>query len=149
MLAITFSVFAASIEGTVIKVSDGDTITVQGLNNEKIKVRFYGVDAPEKKQEYGIKSLDVLKKKIDKKRVVVDVKDKDRYGRIVGVVYHEGVNVNLYMVETGNAWWYQQYAKNDKMLRVGQETAMNDKKGLWGEEKPLPPWEFRKKNKVG
>lgn len=98
--------------GRVIKVADGDTITViQNKTNKKVRIRFYGIDAPEKSQEYGIKSLSVLKNLIDNEIVEVDVKDKDRYGRIVGVVYHNNRNVNLYMLETGNVWYYKQYAK--------------------------------------
>lgn len=63
VLFLTFLLAALSFafSGQVIKVADGDTITVL-KNGEKVRVRFYGIDAPEKKQEYGIKSLDVLKK---------------------------------------------------------------------------------------
>ncbi|MGL5023235.1 MAG: thermonuclease family protein [Cetobacterium sp.] len=50
--------FATTIKGKVIKVADGDTITILEENGDKTRVRFYGIDAPEKKQEYGIKSLE-------------------------------------------------------------------------------------------
>ena len=51
-----------SFKGRVVKVADGDTVTViQDKTNKKVKIRFYGIDTPEKSQEYGRKSLSVLK----------------------------------------------------------------------------------------
>lgn len=139
--------FATTIKGKVIKVADGDTITILEENGDKTRVRFYGIDAPEKKQEYGMKSLDVLRKLIDKKEVEIDVKDKDQYGRIVGMVYYNGMNVNLHMLETGNAWWYKQYSKHNVEFRVAEEKARIEKLGLWKENNPIPPWVYRKEKR--
>lgn len=139
--------FATTIKGKVIKVADGDTVTIVEDNGKKTRVRFYGVDAPEKDQEYGIKSLDVLKKLIDGKQVEVNVKDKDQYGRVVGVVYCEGTNLNLYQLENGNAWWYKQYAKDNTEFSVAEDKARAQKLGLWKEENPTPPWQYRKEKK--
>lgn len=146
LLIITFS-FASTIRGKVIKVSDGDTITIL-KNNEKTKIRLYGIDAPEKAQNYGIKSLDVLNKMIFNKIVEVEVKSKDRYGRTVGVIYFNNININLYMVETGNAWWYKQYAKNEIEYKKAEESAKERKIGLWNESNFLSPWEYRKNKRV-
>ena len=139
--------FATAIKGKVMKVADGDTITILEENGDKTRVRFYGIDAPEKKQEYGIKSLDVLKKLIDKKYVEIDVKGKDQYGRIVGIVYCNEMNVNLHMLETGNAWWYKQYSKHNVEFRVAEEKAKLEKLGLWKENNPIPPWIYRKEKR--
>lgn len=148
VLFLTFllATLSFAFSGKVIKVADGDTITVL-RDGEKVRVRFYGIDAPEKKQEYGIKSLDVLKKMIDGKIVEIDVKDKDQYGRVVGEVYYNKKNINLYMLETGNAWWYKQYSKGNLEYAKAEEKAKIEKLGLWKEKNPTPPWEFRKKNK--
>lgn len=148
VLFLTFllATLSFAFSGKVIKVADGDTITVL-RDGEKVRVRFYGIDAPEKKQEYGIKSLDVLKKMIDGKIVEIDVKDKDQYGRVVGEVYYNKNNINLYMLETGNAWWYKQYSKGNLEYAKAEEKAKIEKLGLWKEKNPTPPWEFRKKNK--
>ncbi|MGL5904243.1 MAG: thermonuclease family protein [Cetobacterium sp.] len=140
------SALSFAFTGKVIKVADGDTITVQN-GEEKVRVRFYGVDAPEKKQEYGVKSLDVLKKMIDGKVVEIKQKDKDQYGRVVGEVYFEGKNLNLYMLENGHVWWYKQYSKNEKEYEAAEKKAKDKKLGLWKENNPTPPWEFRRKNK--
>ncbi|MGL5277489.1 MAG: thermonuclease family protein [Cetobacterium sp.] len=148
VLFLTFllTTLSFAFSGKVIKVADGDTITVL-KDGEKVRVRFYGIDAPEKKQEYGIKSLDVLKKMIDGKIVEIDVKDKDQYGRVVGEVYYKGKNINLYMLETGNAWWYKQYSKGNLEFAAAEEKAKLEGLGLWKEKNPTPPWEFRRKNK--
>lgn len=138
--------FAASIEGKVIKVADGDTIAIQTLNNEKIKIRLYGIDAPEKKQEYGIKSLDVLKKLSYGKTVDIEVKEKDQYGRTVGIVFLNGEEVNLKMIETGNAWYYKKYAKDQISYANAEAEARKNKLGLWSFDKQMSPWEYRKLN---
>lgn len=142
--------FGNTITGKVVKVADGDTITVL-QNKKKIRVRFYGIDAPEKSQEYGVKSLDILKKMVENKEVKVEVKDRDQYGRTVGIVYCGDVNVNKYMLETGNAWWYKKIAANEKEFEAAQEKAKSEKLGLWKDSNPTPPWQYRydtkKKNK--
>lgn len=139
--------FATTIKGKVIKVADGDTITILEENGDKTRVRFYGIDAPEKKQDYGIKSLNILKKLIDKKEVEIEIKNKDQYGRIVGVVYYDKININLYMLETGSAWWYKQYSKHNIEFKIAEEKAKSEKIGLWKEKNPTPPWIYRKEKK--
>lgn len=139
--------FAKSITGKVVKVADGDTVTIKTDKNEKVRIRFWGIDAPEKSQEYGIKSLDVLKKKIDGKTVEVEIKDKDHYGRVVGVVYYQGENINLYMLKTGNVWQYKQFSKNNIEFTKAEEEAKKAKLGLWKESNPTPPWVYRRENR--
>ncbi|MEG1338686.1 thermonuclease family protein [Cetobacterium sp.] len=146
LLVFLLTTLSFAFSGKVIKVADGDTITVL-RDGKKVRVRFYGIDAPEKKQEYGVKSLSVLKNMIDGKIVEVKEKDKDQYGRVVGEVYYNDKNLNLYMLETGNAWWYKQYAKDNIEFAAAQEKAKLEKLGLWKESNPMAPWEFRRKNK--
>ncbi len=146
VLLLIINIITFSMSGKVIKVADGDTITIQTSNNEKIKIRLYGIDAPEKKQEYGIKSLDVLKKLSYGKTVDVEVKEKDRYGRTVGIVFLKGEEVNLKMIETGNAWYYKKYAKEQINYADAEAEARKNKLGLWNSDKQMPPWEYRKLN---
>ena len=79
--------------------------------------------------------------------VGVDVKDTDRYGRTVGVVYKGNVNVNHRLVKSGYAWWYKKYAPFDDDLRMAEERARINKLGLWAEPNPIPPWEWRRANR--
>ncbi|MGL4403491.1 MAG: thermonuclease family protein [Fusobacteriaceae bacterium] len=136
--------FIFAFTGKVTKVADGDTITVLA-NGKSVRVRFYGIDAPEKNQDHGIKSLNDLKKLLNEKTVRIEKKDKDPYGRIVGVVFLGEENINLKQVAEGNAWWYEYHAKNDTDLMEAQENAKEKKLGLWKNPKAIAPWEFRRK----
>lgn len=140
-------VFGEILVGKVIKVYDGDTITIL-VDGKKEKIRFFGIDAPEIKQNYGIESRDFVRSKVMDKKVKVKVTDTDRYGRKIGKIYY-GNNryLNLESVKTGNAWWYKYYAKKEYDLKSGQEKAKKYRRGLWKEKNPVNPYEWRKSKK--
>lgn len=138
--------YAKSIDGRVVRVSDGDTITVLTAGNRQKKIRLYGIDAPEKRQAFGEKSRQALAGFVAGKTVKVDVLDVDRYGRNVGVVSEGSQNINRVMVANGMAWVYGYYCKKSfcnewKNLDV---QAQKSQKGLWRDPAPVPPWEWRK-----
>jgi endonuclease YncB( thermonuclease family) len=150
--AIAFTVFfsgylcAAEIQGKVVRVLDGDTIEVL---NEKmpVRVRLINIDAPEKKQPFGRWSTSQLKELIAGQHVTVTYMQKDRYGRVLGrVVTTNGVEANSYMVVNGAAWVYDQY-NADSSLPTLQRRAKEQKRGLWADSNPVPPWEWRHSNK--
>ena len=144
---ITWSAPAYDLSGRVVKVTDGDTITILDANQTQHKVRLYGIDTPEYKQPYSRVATKTLAGLVEGEGVGVDVKDTDSYGRTVGVVYKGNLNVNLQMVKSGYAWWYRKYAPLDDDLRMAEERARIDKLGLWAEPDPIPPWEWRRANK--
>ena len=74
------------ISGKVIKVVDGDTITILDFQNRQTKIRLYGIDAPEKAQDFGNPSKEYLANLVAGKDIVVTVIDIDRYGRSVGKI---------------------------------------------------------------
>lgn len=136
----------------VLKVSDGDTINVQKVENGKlvdevVKIRMYGIDAPEKTQDYGPESRAALAKIIGNNLVEIEVKNRDRYGRSVAVVYVNGKNVNQEMVRTGNAWWYYEYDKKDTEMEQLQANAKKNKLGLFSKRGYVEPWIYRKEKK--
>ncbi len=97
-------------QGKVVGVSDGDTITV--LHDGKgEKTRLYGVDAPQKNQDFGQKAKNYASDMVSGKTVDVKVVDQDRYGRTVGVVTYEGINLNVELIRSGHAGVYVQYCK--------------------------------------
>ncbi len=144
-----FCSYANSLElvGKVIKVSDGDTVTL--LTDDKVshKIRLNDIDAPEKKQAFGNKSRDNLASYIAGEIVTVKYKSKDKYGRILGTIYFENLDINLQQVKNGYAWVYKQYSKNQTYYKEEQK-ARELKKGLWVEKEPIAPWEFRKQKKT-
>ena len=147
------------IEGTVTKVSDGDTIQVTDSLGTKVKVRMYGIDAPEtakgnKKsgriskpgQPCGEEAYQALKKKLSMQLVQIDVMAIDRYKRMVSIVRMGQRNINKEMVQEGWAWAYRSYLDRTHASEyIGlEEEARKTGRGLWQEANPLPPWEFRK-----
>ena len=126
----------------VIKISDGDTITILTQQRKQIKVRFYGIDAPELKQPYGKKSNQFLANLIAGEVVEVEENGKDRYKRAIGTIYLNGTDINAQMVANGYAW---AYCKFSKKYTAQESKAKKQGLGLWRDKEPIPPWEWRKR----
>ncbi|WP_258032400.1 thermonuclease family protein [Campylobacter concisus] len=125
----------------VVKISDGDTIAVLS-GKEQTKVRLYGIDAPEKKQDYGQKSKQFLASLIAGQVVEVEPKGKDRYKRTLGIIHFKGQDINAQMVLNGYAWAYVKYSR---MYVDHESAARKNKRGLWQSNDPTPPWQLRKR----
>ena len=128
----------------VVKVSDGDTITVLTQNKESRKVRLYGIDAPETKQDFGKASKQYLSSLIAGRIVEVKSGGQDRYGRVLGTIYLDGADINAKTVEEGYAWAFVKYSK---IYAAQQSKAIKNKAGLWRQKDPQAPWDFRKAKK--
>ncbi len=136
-----------AVFGTVTRVIDGDTIEVKsvGAREDNYRVRMWGIDAPESAQEYGREAADALRGKLENRPVSLMVAARDRYGRLVCKVYGDrDEDINLYMVASGNAWYYEQYAPGEPALARAQGEAQRRRLGLWKSADPVPPWRFRK-----
>ena len=136
---------AGTLEGKVVRISDGDTVTIETDNGTRVKIRLNGIDAPESGQEFGKESRAKIVELIDGKDVSVKTHSHDRYNRVLGEIFLDGRNINLTMVQEGCAWHYVKYSPNDKELAKAQQQAMEAKKGLWANPNAVPPWEYRKK----
>ncbi len=140
------------VSGRVVRVADGDTITVLDASKVQHKVRLAGIDAPEKVQPYGERSRESLDELVAGKTVIVETHKRDRYGRLVGVVLVNGKDMNIEQVRRGLAWFYREYAHEqpaaDRQSYDRAETEAKDfRKGLWVDKDPIPPWDFRQKNR--
>lgn len=94
----SWPVLSADIHGRVVRVLDGDTIEVMD-SLKAVRIRLVNIDAPEKKQDYGRWSTDMMKSLVAGKTVTVTYFQRDRYGRILGQVYApDGMNINQFMV---------------------------------------------------
>jgi endonuclease YncB( thermonuclease family) len=129
----------------VVGVTDGDTVTVVDKDKHQVKVRLWGIDAPEKKQAFGSRSKEALSSKVFGKEIDLEEKSKDWYGRTVANVYLGGRWINKELVEEGMVWHYKQYAKKSSELAEAERLAKENKLGLWSDKNPVPPWEFRRK----
>ena len=152
LLFFTLVSFAEELIGKVIKVSDGDTITVLDSNNQKHKIRLKGIDAPESQQAFGDISTQSLSELVYDKEVLVTWDKKDKYYRILGKVIVDGNDANYEQLTRGLAWYYKQYEKDlsdedKKRYSEAEEWARNYTEGLWADSNSIPPWEFRRKRK--
>ena len=134
---------AEYLESLKIKrVVDGDTVHVF-YQDELYKIRLTEIDAPERDQPYGNNSTEYLKRLLKDGRVDVDISGTDRYGRKLGRLYWQGMDINRELVSAGYAWVYDQYV-TDNSFYENQSKARNSKKGLWEDQNPLEPWNWRK-----
>ncbi|MDD2467154.1 MAG: thermonuclease family protein [Desulfobulbus sp.] len=140
----TLSFAAEAVPVKVVSVTDGDTIKVVA-NNSQIKIRLYGIDAPEKSQPFGQASAAALKSLITGRNITVENIDQDRYGRTVALVFADGASVNQAMVRAGYAWVYSQYCTLSfcSNWSQNQQSAQSAQLGLWKDAAPMPPWEWR------
>ncbi len=130
----------------VVAVVDGDTITVEPIDGgERMKIRLYGIDAPELKQPFGETARSFVSAKSLYQQVSIEVKSRDRYGRVVAIVWlPAGESLQAAMLNAGLAWLWPQYCRNCQDWEKLQATAQRFCEGLWGEEVPVPPWEWRR-----
>lgn len=137
---------AAQLQGMVIRVLDGDTIEVL-QDKTPVRIRLANIDAPEKKQAFGRWSANQLKDLVAAQPVTVTYTQTDRYGRIIGRVFTtNGTEASRFMVQSGAAWVYERY-NTDKALPALQRKVQTQKRGLWADSQPVPPWEWRHNNK--
>jgi endonuclease YncB( thermonuclease family) len=152
MLAFSAITYADLINGRVVSVSDGDTITVLDNTNTQHKIRLSGIDAPEKTQPFGTASRRSLSDLVYGKQVDIEMSKRDRYGRTVGKVLTSGLDVNLEQIRRGMAWFYTKYQSEllsqDRQEYTGaQDYAEKNRLGLWADSSPIPPWDFRNKRR--
>ena len=137
----------ASYHGKVIKITDGDTLTLV-LIKIQYKIRLAQIDTPEKRQPYSNKAKQALAGMVFGKYIEAKIETVDRYGRYVADIYIDGKHVNAELIRVGAAWVYKKYVKDKRLFEIEQQARKN-KVGLWGlpEADRMPPWDWRKANR--
>ncbi|MER2540171.1 MAG: thermonuclease family protein [Azonexus sp.] len=149
-----------TLSGRVVSVADGDTVTVLDTDRQQHKIRVSGIDAPEKSQPFGQRSKQGMSMLVFGKQVEVQWSKRDRYRRIIGKVMvaapscrtnrcPKTLDAGLAQITTGLAWWYQKYEKDQSASDAGrygfaQQEARAKRAGLWADAHPIPPWDWRK-----
>lgn len=136
------------LSGRVVRVADGDSLSLLDRDNKQHTIRLYGIDAPERDQPHGRSAGAALTALVANSRVGVTVVEEDDYGRLVGTVYVDGSNINLAMVRAGHAWWYRYYAPHDHPLATAEQEARQAQRGLWSDAAATPPWDWRRQQKL-
>ena len=167
-----FSIFVPSVSsenlhGKVVKVTDGDTLTLIDIHGFSHRVRLAGIDAPEKSQYYGQESTKNLEWLVYNKGVTIEYSTHDRYGRIIGKIMVNQksdafcllidcirkVDVGLEQVKVGMAWHYKFYKKEQTVedrnfFSIAERMARKSKIGLWKGKNPIPPWKWRRDSRL-
>lgn len=139
------------VEGVVRTVYDGDTLLLATREQSRLKVRLYGIDAPETAkpdvpgQPFGTVARRTLMYKVMGRRVSAEIMDTDQYSRAVAVIRYAGRDINRELVSEGMAWAYRQYLAGAYAPEYigAEERARLRHKGLWRDAKTQAPWEFR------
>ena len=134
------------LSGKIVSITDGDTAKIL-VGKEQVTIRLEGIDAPESTQSFGKKSKEALATMIFGKTVTVKKTGEDRYGRSLGFIFVEDIDVNAQMIQDGWAWHYKKYNDEERLAHLEDE-ARTEKRGLWADQNPLPPWEFRARKKT-
>ena len=136
------SAAAEEFTARVVGVTDGDTLTVLH-DRRSATVRLLGVDAPEKRQAYGDRAKRFTADLAFDRTVTVRTSGRDRYGRLLGeVVLPDGRSLNQELVRAGYAWWFRRYSRDGRLARL-EEEARAGRRGLWADQAPQAPWDYR------
>jgi endonuclease YncB( thermonuclease family) len=139
---------AWAFTGRVVSVHDGDTITIQAENATRVRVRLYGIDAPELRQEHGHDAQLAMSSMVAGRQVEARPMARDRYGRTVALVRAgNATSVNEEMVRQGWAWVYLRYCREPfcPAWTDIEAVARDTRAGLWSSPFPLAPWSWRRK----
>ncbi len=132
------------LSGRVVKIMDGDSLSLLDANRRQHTIRLYGIDTPEWDQPHGGRAKKALARLVDGRNIGVVKVDTDPFNRTVGTVFVGDTNVNLAMIEAGHAWWFARYAPYERHLAAAEEDAREQRLGLWSKGDPVPPWQWRR-----
>ncbi len=121
--------YPGNLEGKVVRIADGDTITVL-VDRKQVKVRLSAIDDPERGQDFSQRSRQALADLVFGKEVKIVTHGKDRYGRVIGDVNVGGKLVNEVLVREGWAWNFVKYSKSPRLAELERE-ARAERRGLW------------------
>ena len=145
---------ATELDGTIVGVADGDTITLLDSSKTQHRIRLDGIDAPERAQPHGQRARQSLTALAHGRSARADCPKIDRYGRAVCRVIVDGVDVGLEQIRRGYAWHYVKYAHEQRSAERAsysraETAARSANAGLWSFSDPIPPWDYRRAPRGG
>ena len=129
--------------GSVVGITDGDTIKVRTIDGHTRTIRLDGIDAPESEQPFGTRAKQQLGDWVFQEEIRAEVSELDRYGRYVAQIYVDGQWVNRGLIRSGLAWHYVQYS-SDKELAAAERAAREAALGIWSTRNHVAPWDWRR-----
>jgi len=149
-LALAAGAAAATLEGVVIVVVDGDTVLFRpdhytAASRAFMRIRLAAIDAPEADQPHGEAATRALSEWLLHRRVTIETVATDDYGRTVGRIWLDDLDVNAELVRQGHAWastW-----RGQAELRALQAEAKRLRRGLWQADEAVQPWVWRRQQR--
>lgn len=140
---------SSDISGKVIAIIDGDTYDVLIEGNKTLRIRMEGIDAPERGMPFYQVSKKYLGQLCFKKTVRLEINDEDSRNRKIAFAFlDDGRELSHEMVKAGLAWHFKKY-NSDEDLALLEKEAKENKRGLWIDESPMPPWVNRSLHRQG
>jgi endonuclease YncB( thermonuclease family) len=141
------------LHGRIVRVMDGDTVTLLDENQTLRKIRLAGIDAPESAMPYGLHATLYLVSLVLGKTVEAVTYKQDRYGRTVATLMLGEQDINLAMIQVGLAWHYKRYANEQPAAEAlayaqAEELARKQNLALWQDSDPNAPWDWRKSRRT-
>ncbi|VAW86543.1 hypothetical protein MNBD_GAMMA18-475 [hydrothermal vent metagenome] len=140
------TVNAEPYKATVVQVWDGDSIVVSTVTGPQ-QIRIFGIDAPEKGQPYGTEAKRYLERWLKNQQVTIEPLEQDSYQRTIANVTQQQRSVADRLVERGFAWVYRRYNSSSELIKK-EARAKRERRGLWQNSQPTPPWLWRQKEKL-
>lgn len=159
----SFTGFAETMEGKVVRIVDGDTLVILDSSNAQHRVRLSGIDAPERGQPFGTRATQNLTRLTGNKPARLEWYKKDQWKRLIGKVWVHSpdtqcqgescaktLDVGMAQLTQGLAWHFKRYAHEQpeeerERYSFAESEAKAKREGLWGDPNPVPPWECRKR----
>lgn len=146
-LFISLPGMAQSITGKVVRIIDGDTYDLLTPEQTVMRIRMYGIDAPERSMPFYSKSKDYLASLCFSREVRMEMMTTDRNGRVVGKTFlPDGTEAGEQMILAGMAWHFTRYS-SDQNLHEAEQSARKERRGLWIDADPVAPWDWRRQKR--
>ena len=145
LLFINITFCQTTLTAKVVGVKDGDTVVVLDSLNNQITLRLAEVDCPEKNQPFGTKAKQFTSDQVYLKTIKYVVTDTDRYGRSIAMIYYDSDNkyLSAELIKAGMGWHYKRYSTSKELADL-EINAKKNKLGLWIDNNPIEPSQFRK-----
>jgi endonuclease YncB( thermonuclease family) len=143
-----------TLEGRIVRIADGDTVTLLGANNRQYRIRLASIDAPETGhgkdkpgQPYAQASRRNLESLVAGRTLTARCYEQDRYGRdVCDLPADGGETASRKQVAAGYAWAntvrHGEYLR-DTSLPPLERAAREARKGLWAQPGAIEPWVWR------
>jgi endonuclease YncB( thermonuclease family) len=138
---------AATLQAKVVEVESGNTLVVSNINRP-LRIRLKAVVPPEVGQPFNETAREHLKELVLNKTVVVDYTHLAD-GYVECRVILNGIDIGSQMLRDGVAWFdhatdYELNEIDRALYEQCELAARSEKRGLWKDQAPVAPWEFRK-----